>query len=69
MRMMLTISLFGQLDDDDDENKPLWPAWAVSVLSDTRDMVTNNRGHPSQRSLRGSKLIIIHYYRSEEVQI
>jgi hypothetical protein len=41
------------LYEDDDENKPIWPTWAVGVLSGVRDVETYNRGRPSQRSLRG----------------
>jgi hypothetical protein len=32
---------------DSDENKPVWPAWAVGILSGVRDVETHNRGRPS----------------------
>ena len=33
--------------DDDAENKPVWPTWAVGVLSGVRDVGLYNRGCPS----------------------
>ena len=38
---------------DDEENKPVWPTWAVGILSGVRDVETYNHGHPSLRSLKG----------------
>ena len=38
---------------DDDENMPVWPTWAVGVLSGVRDVETFNRGLPSYKFLRG----------------
>jgi len=38
---------------DDDENKPVWPTWAVGVLSGVRYVETYNRGRLSKRSLSG----------------
>jgi hypothetical protein len=39
-------------NDDDDDNKPVWPTWAVGVLSVVRDVETYNRRHTNAR-LRG----------------
>jgi hypothetical protein len=48
MMMLLIISPFGQLGlwassqgcktYDDDENKPVWPTWAVGILSGVQDV-------------------------------
>jgi hypothetical protein len=36
-----------RLADDDEEDKPVWPTWAVGVLSGVRDVETYNHGRPS----------------------
>jgi hypothetical protein len=37
--------LFDHPDDDDDEDKPIWPTWAIDTLSAARDVEPYNRGH------------------------
>jgi hypothetical protein len=39
--------------DDDYENKPVWPTWAVGVLSGEQDVEMDYRGRLSWRSLWG----------------
>jgi hypothetical protein len=35
--------------DYENDNKPVWPSWAVGVLSAVRDVETYNRGDLTQR--------------------